>query len=180
MDEDPVEQAAGHAGHPKALDRHAATSLPLVLRLVRATAIIPVALMGLSAVVSYGIGLFDLVTTVVSMANDREDMQSVVVELVRVVDITLVGMLMSILSFGIYELFVESIEWPLAPALVVRDIWDLERRVAETVAVILAVTALDVVVEPTSQLSALAIVGAIALALVAIALYLRLESSRHR
>ena len=109
MDEDPVEQAAGHAGHPKALDRHAATSLPLVLRLVRATAIIPVALMGLSAVVSYGIGLFDLVTTVVSMANDREDMQSVVVELVRVVDITLVGMLMSILSFGIYELFVESI-----------------------------------------------------------------------
>jgi uncharacterized membrane protein YqhA len=180
MGTDTVGQPAGPIGQSTRPDPHGAASLPLVLRLVRATAIIPVVLMGLGAVVSYGIGLVDLVTTAGSLANGHPDMPSMVVELVRVIDVTLVGMLMSILSFGIYELFVASIEWPLAPALVVRDIRDLERRVAQTIAVILAVTALDLVVEPTPLPSVLAVVGAVALALVAIAVYLRMESGHQR
>lgn len=179
MVEGTVAEPAGPPGESSGSDRDGATSLPLVLRLVRATAIVPVLLMGLGALVSYGIGILDLVRTLGSLAGGHPDMPSLVVELVRVVDITLVGMLMSILAFGIHELFVASIEWPLAPALFVRDIRDLERRVAQTVAVILAVTALDVVVEPAPQSSSLEIVAAIALAMIAIALYLRLESGSH-
>ena len=155
------------------------SKLPVVLRLIRATAIVPVALMGVGGVVSYGIALVELVGIVVAMPSGLHDVPSRIVELVRLVDITLVGMLMSILAFGIYELFLGAFEWPLAPALVVRDIWDLERRVAQTVAVILAVTALDVVVEPVHQGYELAVVGAAAMAMLAIGIYLRLESGRH-
>ena len=149
-------------------------ALPLVLRLVRATAIVPVVLMGLGTVVTYAVVLLELVSVVAAVITGKPA-SSVIVELVRVVDLSLVGMLMTILAFGIYELFVASIEWPLAPALIVRDIADLERRVAQTVAVILAVTALDVVVESRPAGAALEVVGAIALAVVAIAAYLRLE-----
>ena len=156
-------------------DRHAA-SLPPLLRLIRATAIIPVVLMGMGALVAYAVALIDLVKVGATAVTGKPDMPSVIVELVRVVDISLVGILMSILAFGIYELFVARIDWPLAPALVVRDIRDLERRVAQTLAVILAVTALDVVAEPTAQTPALEVVGAIALAILAIAVYLRLEA----
>lgn len=153
--------------------------LPVGLRLIRATAILPIAIMGVGAVVSYGIALLELVGIVVAVMSGLQDLPSRIVELVRLVDLSLVGMLMSILAFGIYELFLGTFEWPLAPALVVRDIWDLERRVAQTVAVILAVTALDVVVEPVHQESELAVVGAAAIALLAIGVYLRLESGRH-
>ena len=135
--------------------------------------------MGVGAVVSYGIALLELVGIVVAVMSGLQDLPSRIVELVRLVDLSLVGMLMSILAFGIYELFLGTFEWPLAPALVVRDIWDLERRVVQTVAVILAVTALDVVVEPVHQESELAVVGAAAIALLAIGVYLRLESGRH-
>lgn len=135
--------------------------------------------MGVGTVVSYGIALLELVGIVVAMTSGNHDLPARIVELVRLVDISLVGMLMSILAFGIYELFLGSFEWPLAPALVVRDMWDLERRVAQTVAVILAVTALDVVVEPVQQESELAVVGAAAIAMLAIGIYLRLESGRH-
>ena len=151
---------------------------PLVLRLIRATAIFPVALMGVGAAVSYGIALLELVGIVVAVTSGLHDLPARIVELVRLVDISLVGMLMSILAFGIYELFLGSFEWPLAPALVVRDMWDLERRVAQTVAVILAVTALDVVVEPVQEQSELAVVGAAVIAMLAIGIYLRLESGR--
>jgi uncharacterized membrane protein YqhA len=135
--------------------------------------------MGVGAVVSYGIALVEVVAIVLAMPSGLHDLPSRIVELVRLVDITLVGMLMSILAFGIYELFLGAFEWPLAPALVVRDIWDLERRVAQTVAVILAVTALDVVVEPVQHDNELAVVGAAAIAMLAIGIYLRLVSGRH-
>jgi len=135
--------------------------------------------MGVGAVVCYGIALLELLGIVAAMMSGLQDLPSKIVELVRLVDITLVGMLMSILAFGIYELFLGTFEWPLAPALVVRDMRDLERRVAQTVAVILAVTALDVVVEPVQRESELAVVGAAAIAMLAIGIYLRLESGSH-
>ena len=149
-----------------------------MLRLIRATAIVPVALMGMGATVTYAVVLLDLVNVVVGLVAGKPE-PSMIVELVRLVDISLVGMLMSILAFGIYELFVARIDWPLAPGLVVRGVADLERRVAQTVAVILAVTALDVVVEPTPDVRVVEVVGAIALAMVAIAVYLRLEPKQH-
>lgn len=158
-------------GHPRN------DQLPIVLRLIRATAILPVVLMGVGALVSYGIALVELAGIVVAATSGLHDLPSRIVELVRLVDISLVGMLMTILAFGIYELFLGTFDWPLAPALVVRDIRDLERRVAQTVAVILAVTALDVVVD--QQESELAVVGAAAIAMLAIGIYLRLESGRH-
>jgi uncharacterized membrane protein YqhA len=166
---------ARHDGIPQPATR-GATSLPRVLRVIRATAIIPVVLMGLGAAVAYAVALLDLIKVVATILTGKPELPSTIVELVRVVDICLVGMLMSILAFGIYELFIASIAWPLAPALVVRDIADLERRVAQTVVVILGVTALDVVVQTTRQVSELEVVGSIALAILAITLYLRLES----
>jgi|SRR5579859_559414 len=175
----PGEGVSPTAHQPDELGHPRADKLPVVLRLVRASAIIPVALMGVGAVVCYGIALLELLGIVAAMMSGLQDLPSKIVELVRLVDITLVGMLMSILAFGIYELFLGTFEWPLAPALVVRDMRDLERRVAQTVAVILAVTALDVVVEPVQRESELAVVGAAAIAMLAIGIYLRLESGSH-
>ena len=171
---------ASPVGGTRAQGAKGAASLPPLLRLIRATAIVPVVLMGIGAVVAYAVALIDLLKVATTVMAGVPQMPSIIVELVRVVDISLVGMLMSILAFGVYELFIESIDWPFAPALVVRDVADLERRVAQTVAVILAVTALDVVVEPAPQASELEVVGAIALAILAIALFLRLESSHSR
>jgi uncharacterized membrane protein YqhA len=171
--------ASARDSRVKAIARTTA-SLPLVLRLARATAILPVVLMGIGALIAYALVAVDLFKVAATIVERAPDMRSMVVELVRVVDISLVGMLMTILAFGVYELFISGIDWPFAPALVVRDIGDLERRVAQAVAVILAVTALDVVVEPAPQTSELEVVGAIALAMVAIALFLRLDSGHNR
>ena len=171
---------ASLGGGSRAQGADGAASLPPLLRVIRATAIVPVLLMGLGAVTAYAVALIDLVNVGVAVVSHASNMASFIVELVRVVDISLVGMLMTILAFGVYELFISAIDWPFAPALVVRDIADLERRVAQTVAVILAVTALDVVVQPKPETSELEVVGAIALAIVAIALFLRLESGHNR
>ena len=136
--------------------------------------------MGVGAVVAYVVALVDLVQVAASIVAGSHDIQSTIVELVRAVDVCLVGTLMSILAFGIHELFISPIDWPLASALVVRDVADLERRLAQTVVVILGVTALDVVADPAPHLSQLEVVGAIALAIVSIAVYLRLESRAGR
>lgn len=134
--------------------------------------------MGIGAVIAYAAALADLITVAWAIVAGQRAMPSMIVELVRVVDTSLVGMLMTLLAFGIYELFIASLDRPLAPALLVRDVADLEHRVVQTVAVILAVTALDVVVEPAPHTPELEVVGAIAVAIVAIAAYLKLGPAR--
>jgi len=154
-------------------------SLSFILRLIWAAAIVPVVLMGAGGCVSYGIALLTLGRVVVSAATNQGRLASLIVDLVRVIDATLVGVVMTILAFGVYELLIAPVGRPLPAALSVRNMLDLEERVLRTVVVIIAVTALEAVVEPAPNVAQFEIVGAAAVTIVALAVFLRFESRRH-
>jgi uncharacterized membrane protein YqhA len=146
---------------------------PPLLRVIQLGAIVPVLIMGLGAAVSFAIAFLVLAHVVVDAAIAPGRLASLIVELVRVIDAVLIGVVMTVLAFGIYELLVAKVERPLPAGLVVRNIWDLERRVIQTVAMIIAVTALEAIVEPAPQIEQLEIVGASAIAILALALFVR-------
>jgi uncharacterized membrane protein YqhA len=159
--------------------RGAKLSLPFILRLIWATAIVPVVTMGAGGCVSFGIALVMLGRVVVSAATNQETPASLIVELVRVIDASLVGVVMIVLAFGIYELLIGPVARPLPAALSVRDLLDLEERVLRTVIVIIAVTAVEAIVEPAPHVEQLEIVGSAAVVILALAVFLRFESRRH-
>jgi hypothetical protein len=64
---------------------------------------------------------------------------------------------------GICELLVARVERPPPAALVARNLWELERCVIRTVIMIIAVTSLEVIVEPARRIEQLEIVGASAM-----------------
>jgi uncharacterized membrane protein YqhA len=95
-------------------------ALPL-LRVIQLGAIVPVLVMGLGAAVSFAIALLVLGHVVVDAAIAPGRLASLIVELVRVIDAVLIGVVMTVLAFGIYELLAAKVERPLPAALVVRN-----------------------------------------------------------
>jgi uncharacterized membrane protein YqhA len=149
-----------------------------VLRATRALAYVPVVMMGLGAVASFGISLELLVEAVTHAITVPGGLAEALVELARVIDAVLIGVVMIVLAFGIYELLISPVQRPLPAALVVRNVSDLELRVLHTVVVILAVTALQAIVAPSAGVGQLEVVAACALAIVAVAAFLRLSGER--
>jgi uncharacterized membrane protein YqhA len=70
------------------------------------------------------------------------------------------------------------VERPLPAALVVHSVTDLELRVLHTVVVILAVTALQAIVAPAANIGQFEVVAACAVAIVAVAVFLRLSGEQ--
>lgn len=153
--------------------RQGRPAAPRLLRVIQLSAILPVLIMGLGAAVSFAIAFLVLSHVVVDAVIAPGRLASLIVELVRVIDAVLIGVVMTLLAFGIYELLVAKVERPLPAALVVRNIWDLERRVIQTVVMIIAVTALEAIVDPAPHAEQLEIVGASAIAILALALFVR-------
>lgn len=149
--------------------------LPVLLRIIRMLAIVPVVMMGLGAVASFGIALVLLGQAVDHAITVPEGLAEALVELARVIDAVLIGVVMIVLAFGIYELLISPVERPLPAALVVRSVTDLELRVLHTVVVILAVTALQAIVAPAVNVGQFEVVAACTLAIVAVAVFLRLS-----
>lgn len=154
--------------------RQGRPATPPLLRVIQFIAIVPVFIMGLSAVVSFAIAFLVLGHVVVDVIIAPARLASLIVELVRVIDAVLIGVVMTVLAFGIYELLVAKVERPLPAVLVVRNIWDLERRVIQTVIMIIAVTAMEAIVEPSPHIEQLEIVVASVIAILALALFVRL------
>jgi uncharacterized membrane protein YqhA len=149
------------------------------MRLIRSTAIVPVVLMGGGGVVSFGVAVFILGRAITLAVTSNQSLAILIVQLIRMVDASLVGILMVVLAFGIYELLIARVELPLQSALVAHDMWELERRVIETVVVIVAVTALEAIIEPAPRIEQLEIVAASAVVIVALGVFLRLDSGSH-
>ena len=155
-----------------------APHLPLMLRLIRMLAKVPVVMMGLGAVASFGIALVLLVQAVEHAITVADGLAEALVELARVIDAVLIGVVMIVLAFGIYELLISPVERPLPAALVVHSVTDLELRVLHTVVVILAVTALQAIVAPAANIGQFEVVAACAVAIVAVAVFLRLSGEQ--
>jgi uncharacterized membrane protein YqhA len=153
--------------------RQGRPAAPRLLRVIQLSAIVPVLIMGLGAAVAFAIALLVLGHVVVDAVIAPGRLAALIVELVRVIDAVLIGVVMTVLAFGIYELLVAEVEQPLPAALVVRNIWDLERRIIQTVVMIIAVTAMEAIVEPSPHVEQLEIVVASAIAILALALFAR-------
>lgn len=153
--------------------RQGRPATPLLLRVMQLGAIVPVLIMGVGALVSFAVAFLVLGHVVVDALTTAGPLASLIVELVRAIDAVLIGVVMTVLAFGIYELLVAKVDRPLPAALVVRNIWDLERHVIQTVVMVIAVTTMEVIVEPAPHLEQLEIVGASALAILVLVLALR-------
>ena len=149
-----------------------------MLSVIRMLARVPVVLMGFGAVASFGIALVILVQAVEHAITMPNTLAEALVELARVIDAVLIGVVMIVLAFGIYELLISPVERPLPGALVVHSVADLELRVLHTVVVILAVTALQAIVAPAANVGQFEVVAACTLAIVAVAVFLRLSGGR--
>jgi uncharacterized membrane protein YqhA len=149
--------------------------VPFVLRAVWAAAIVPILLMAVAAAASFAVALLLAWRVLALLAAHPGDAGLLIVQLVRVVDATLLGVVMVVIAFGLYELLIERVPRPLPAALRVRSLQELEGRVLRTVVMIMAVTALEAVVEPAPHVEQLEVVAGAAVAILALTLFLRFE-----
>src|SRR5512142_2575158 len=131
--------------------------------------------MAVAAAASFGVALLLLWRVLVLLVARPGEVGALIVQLVRVVDATLVGVVMVVIAFGLFELLIARVARPLPAALRARSLWELEARVLRTVVMIMAVTALEAVVEPAPHVEQLEVVVASAVAILALTLFLRFE-----
>ncbi len=101
--------------------RQGAHATPRLIGVIPRGRVVPVVIMGLAAFVSFGITLLVLARAAVSAVMVPGRLASIVVDLVRVIDRVLIGVVMTVLAFGIHELLGAKVERSLPAAFTVRS-----------------------------------------------------------
>lgn len=129
--------------------RRRVKEMPLGMRLLMLSTVAPVAVLGAGALASFALAVLVLVRVVRSVMSDPNILaRSVIIQLLRAIDASLLGVVMIILAFGIYQLIVARPNLRLPQALIVESMREVEQRVMRTVVIILGVSAVEAILEP--------------------------------
>jgi uncharacterized membrane protein YqhA len=149
-----------------------------VLSLSRIVVVVPVIVLLLSALASFGYGTDVFARSVKSVVEDPEITSHNLGFLLLLTDLFLVGATLMIAAFGLYELFIRGIDdggrgWGLPGWLRIHDLNDLKARVISMIILVAAVTFVDVVVEAKNELDTLYLGVAVAVVIAALTAFLR-------
>ena len=120
-----------------------------------------------------GIDLLDFLWEMLTGMGETDTNSFIIIELVEIVHLFLVGTVLFITSFGLYQLFIQPL--PLPAWLEINDIEELEMNLVGLTAVVLAVNFLSVVLEQQDENLALYGIG-YALPIAALAYFIKVRS----
>lgn len=125
-----------------------------ILELSRYIVVLPVIGSILGAVVLMLIGVWEVVTSTVKIANSAAPLKDSVVGILTAVDTLLLATVLLVIGYGLYELFVDS-EITLPPWLVTNNLDDLKNKLIGVVVTIIAVVFLGQLVDNQSSMDVL-------------------------
>ncbi|KKI00005.1 hypothetical protein EO95_15100 [Methanosarcina sp. 1.H.T.1A.1] len=120
-----------------------------------------------------GIDLLDFLYEMIAGIGEMDTKSTIIIELVEIVHLFLVGTVLFITSFGLYQLFIQPL--PLPAWLEINDIEELELNLVGLTAVVLAVNFLSVVLEQHEDNLALYGIG-YALPIAALSYFIKVRS----
>lgn len=123
--------------------------------------------------ISGGIDLFNFLWETIAGTGKTDTQSIIIIEIVEIVHLFLVGTVLFITSFGLYQLFIQPL--PLPAWLEINDIEELELNLVGLAAVVLAVNFLSVVFEQQDENLALYGIG-YALPITALAYFIKVRS----
>jgi uncharacterized membrane protein YqhA len=150
----------------------------LGLSLSRIVVVVPVVVLLLSSLASFGYGTEVFVRSVRGIVADPHVTSQNLGFLLLLTDLFLVGATLMIAAFGLYELFINRIDadgrgMRLPRWLKMDDLNDLKARVISMVILVAAVTFVDVVVEFKSGLDTFYLGAGVAVVIAALTAFLR-------
>jgi uncharacterized membrane protein YqhA len=148
------------------------------LSLSRMVVIVPVIVLMLSSMASFGYGTEVFIRSVAGIVDDPHVTSQNLGFLLLLTDLFLVGATLMIAAFGLYELFISRIDagagsMRLPGWLKMSDLNDLKARVVSMIILVAAVTFADVVVEFKSGLDTFYLGAGVAVVIAALTAFLR-------
>ncbi len=125
-----------------------------ILELSRYIVVLPVLGSILGAVVLMLIGVWEVITSIVKIANSEAPLKDTVVGILTAVDTLLLATVLLVIGYGLYELFVDS-EITLPKWLVTNNLDDLKNKLIGVVVTIIAVVFLGQLVDNQSGMDVL-------------------------
>lgn len=148
------------------------------LSLSRMVVVIPVIVLMVSSLASFGYGTEVFVRSVTGIVDTPHVTSQNLGFLLLLTDLFLVGATLMIAAFGLYELFISRIDagggsMRLPDWLKMNDLNDLKARVISMIILVAAVSFVDVVVEFKSGLDTLYLGAGVAVVIAALTAFLR-------
>ena len=135
-----------------------------IVGLTRYTVIVPAIAAILGALLLMAQGSFAVVFAIINSIVSQTPLKEVIVDVLTAVDAILLGTVLLVIGYGLYELFVDT-EVDVPPWLQIRDLDDLKSKLIGVVVAIIAVVFVGVLVDSNRAGDVLAY-GAVAGALV--------------
>ena len=148
------------------------------LSMSRIVVVVPVVVLLLGAVASFGYGTDVFVRSVAAIVKDPQLTSHNIGFFLLLSDLFLVGATLMIAAFGFYDLFITKARtdgraMPLPSWLQMTDLNDLKARVISMVVMVLAVSFVDQAVVMQNKIDTLYLGGAVALVIAALTLFVR-------
>jgi uncharacterized membrane protein YqhA len=153
-----------------------------LLSLTRYSIIIPVVGAWVAALISLGIGAYEIILTVTNFFAKTIDPEKIVklsiINLVEAVDLFLLGTAFYLISLGLYELFIDE-NASVPHWLVIHDLDDLKSKLISIIIVILGVQFLAQVLNGKGDASLLPFGAAVAVVIFALSFFIGVKSKKN-
>jgi uncharacterized membrane protein YqhA len=117
-----------------------------VLSLTRYAVVVPALASILGALLLMALGSISMVVAVISAVSNESTLKDTIVDVLTAVDAILLGTVLLVIGYGLYELFIDA-EVNVPPWLRVRDLDDLKSKLIGVVVAIIAVIFVGVFVD---------------------------------
>ena len=117
-----------------------------IVGLTRYTVIVPAIAAILGALLLMAQGSFAVVFAIINSIVSQTPLKEVIVDVLTAVDAILLGTVLLVIGYGLYELFVDT-EVDVPPWLQIRDLDDLKSKLIGVVVAIIAVVFVGVLVD---------------------------------
>ena len=117
-----------------------------ILSLTRYAVVVPALASVLGALLLMAQGSISMVVAVISVVSSESTLKDTIVDVLTAVDAILLGTVLLVIGYGLYELFIDA-EVNVPPWLRVRDLDDLKSKLIGVVVAIIAVVFVGVFVD---------------------------------
>lgn len=125
---------------------HYTSLMRKIVGLTRYTVIVPAIAAILGALLLMAQGSFAVVFAIINSIVSQTPLKEVIVDVLTAVDAILLGTVLLVIGYGLYELFVDT-EVDVPPWLQIRDLDDLKSKLIGVVVAIIAVVFVGVLVD---------------------------------
>jgi len=123
--------------------------LARLLERVRYIAVIPVIGLTLAALATFGWGVERTLSFIDTLIDDPDGGKLILLELLRVVDVYLLGTVLLVFAVGLYELFVGDLELPAW--LEIADLDGLKTKLIDVLVILLGLSILETIAEAADK-----------------------------